>query len=518
MIIGNEFKKGDTAKIIKQRYIIAITIIAFLIISSHFVMEFTTKKSDFDSRIINIAGRQRMLSQKITKAVFGLYVSKNQIEKDMYIEEINTSLNIWEKSHYGLKNGDKNLGLPGNNSDLIKQSFKMIEIPFNIMVVNTKNIIHLATKNTLNTKEASLYLKTLRENELLFLPLMDKIVFQYDAEAKHKIAITKKISLTLGVLTLFILLLEALFIFKPLENTVSDMMDDLIEHEENLEKLFDAAPAKMFLISAENFQILRTNQTGADCIGLNFNEIITKKLTEYIDENYLKSLNVLDKNKFNGHINNVDIIFTNADGNSLHMLMSASRIVFHQKTIFFVGLTDISKQKIQETQLSYFATIDEMTGLINRRAGLLLLAKEFDNAKRYKHPLTLGFIDADGLKKVNDTYGHENGDFLIKSVAEILLKNIRTGDVALRYGGDEMVLLLLQCPIDLAYIIMNRINLDIDILNKTMNKPFNIAISYGLVELDDTIVNSDDMLIKADAAMYVKKMEKKQLISSNKPN
>jgi diguanylate cyclase (GGDEF)-like protein len=90
------------------------------------------------------------------------------------------------------------------------------------------------------------------------------------------------------------------------------------------------------------------------------------------------------------------------------------------------------------------ATYDDMTSLFNKRSGMLFLEQEVNKAKRAKTPLTVCFIALDGLKKVNDTYGHEAGDEMIITFAEILKKTIRSSEISFRYGGDEFVIVLLS--------------------------------------------------------------------------
>lgn len=504
-------RKHIAVNIIRKRYIIAIYIIAALVIASHFIVEYANKKAEFDSRIINIAGRQRMLSQKITKCTLGIYLSETKTEREKYAVEVTEALELWKKSHNGLKNGDKELEIPKKNTPIVSELFDSIEETFETILKNSEEILMITASEKYSDKEVLKRIEKIRENEILFLPIMDKIVFQYDAEAKQKIKLNERLNILLGLLILFTLVMETLFIFRPLEEEVVVAFDKMLDNEENLQRLFDVAPQIMFLVSPEKYQILRLNQKASEALKMNFDEVIDKNITEFIEKKHIERIEIMNKKKFNGQIDNIEVKLKNKNNIENHMLMSVSRLYYHQEASYLIGLTNIEKQKEQESELSYYATIDGLTGLINRRAGLIFLEKEFDSAKRKQLDLTIAFIDIDGLKFVNDTFGHNNGDLLIKNIASAIQKVIRNGDIAFRYGGDEIVLILKYCKKDIAEIIMSRLIIDLEMMNKTEKNPFKYEISYGIAEFEQGKFKDEDEFVNcADKIMYERKIEKKK--------
>jgi len=152
-----------------------------------------------------------------------------------------------------------------------------------------------------------------------------------------------------------------------------------------------------------------------------------------------------------------------------------------------------------------------MTGLTNRRTGLAILQKELERGKRDSAiHFTVCFIDLDHLKRVNDIYGHIEGDWFIKTSAAIILKNSRSEDTVFRYGGDEFIILFNDCDEECSEKIMKRIMMDISEVNETSGKPFKIDISYGLALYNSMQGKSMDTLINlADERMYLQKTSKR---------
>ena len=167
-------------------------------------------------------------------------------------------------------------------------------------------------------------------------------------------------------------------------------------------------------------------------------------------------------------------------------------------------------------QLNKLSTSDELTGLYNRR-GFLENAHSFivDDLHRGKKAIIV-FADMDNLKMVNDKFGHKDGDFALKSIASILNKSFRRGDVIGRLGGDEFVAFALLDESDLAKSIQHNIDKHSKFLNDTCGKPYYIDISIGISEfVCGTDVIIEDILAEADAALYSNKKYKRKSVLKN---
>ena len=112
-------ERKKVIKLIRNRYILAISIIALMLVLSQIIVQYNISSEEDKTSVINIAGRQRMLSQRINKTVLGLYSSEDYKDKVNYLNELTLSLQLWEDSHNGLLVGDAKMKLFGNNSQVI---------------------------------------------------------------------------------------------------------------------------------------------------------------------------------------------------------------------------------------------------------------------------------------------------------------------------------------------------------------------------------------------------------------
>ncbi len=162
-------------------------------------------------------------------------------------------------------------------------------------------------------------------------------------------------------------------------------------------------------------------------------------------------------------------------------------------------------------RISQMAENDPLSGLMSRSAGMNFLRKSFNLAKASGQRLTIAFIDINDLKVVNDKHGHHTGDFLIEKISEVLRANIRDTDGAMRFGGDEFVLIMPDCPQYRAEEIMKQINVYLNRYNLSGTYSFKLGVSFGLVEFNPLRHSSAlDMLAEADTEMYKNKRKNKR--------
>jgi two-component system cell cycle response regulator len=152
------------------------------------------------------------------------------------------------------------------------------------------------------------------------------------------------------------------------------------------------------------------------------------------------------------------------------------------------------------------AAHDPLTGLFNRRYFERRLREESAHAKRHKRPFSIVMLDLDHFKLVNDTYGHEDGDRVLRHVAEVVQQQLREDDVPCRYGGEEFVLLLRGTTGMAARVVANRLRANLanrPIALGEKSEPRHITFSAGVAAADDrNTYNADDIVSRADQALY----------------
>lgn len=132
-----------------------------------------------------------------------------------------------------------------------------------------------------------------------------------------------------------------------------------------------------------------------------------------------------------------------------------------------------------------------------------MMQPQLESAQRTGERALMLFIDVDGLKGINDTYGHDEGDCALKLAAEALKSTFRGSDIVARFGGDEFVAFLPGCPGDFADRILDRLETKTRALSADSQKPYRLSLCVGAVEFDPAVPASlDEMIKEADRRMY----------------
>ncbi len=154
-------------------------------------------------------------------------------------------------------------------------------------------------------------------------------------------------------------------------------------------------------------------------------------------------------------------------------------------------------------ETEYSSVTDGLTGLYNRRHFESNLEREFLRVRRYHSELSLAMIDIDFFKKINDSYGHQYGDYVLKEIANILQESFRKTDMIYRYGGEELVIMLPETSINNAFIPLERIREKIaDKIFEYNGISTHVTISVGIGCYNDKIVNHKMLLESSDEALY----------------
>lgn len=170
-------------------------------------------------------------------------------------------------------------------------------------------------------------------------------------------------------------------------------------------------------------------------------------------------------------------------------------------------IDDISEWKYTEQELKNEASYDPLTSAYTRKVGDKKFKELIDHRKASDN--CVGFIDMDGLKNINDNYGHTEGDFAIKTVATVLMSTVRDTDWVVRYGGDEFLILFKDCLEIDAQNIIDRMYEQLEDLNHSLKKPYEIQFSVGLTQIEDDMDSIQKIVDIVDEKMYQNKIERK---------
>jgi signal transduction histidine kinase/DNA-binding response OmpR family regulator len=201
-----------------RRYIKALTVVALVLIAGQVGIQFSNKRQYSDAATINIAGRQRMLSQRLAKATLAIQTTNDPAIAGYYLQELQQVVDLWEKSHRGLQFGDASLGLSGNNSAKVELMFAEISAAHDTMLEAARSIVKLSQTTGSSpgkSPEFAILISQVLKYEATFLQGMDAIVQQYEKEAQARVSKIAQIQWLLLGITLLVLLLEAFLIFYP---------------------------------------------------------------------------------------------------------------------------------------------------------------------------------------------------------------------------------------------------------------------------------------------------------------
>jgi len=178
------------------------------------------------------------------------------------------------------------------------------------------------------------------------------------------------------------------------------------------------------------------------------------------------------------------------------------------RQILQATVRDITKRKRAEEKIRYISFHDTLTGLYNRN----FFEEEISRLNtRRQYPVSIVIADINGLKFVNDTFGHFQGDKLLKDIAKILRSVSRKEDAVSRIGGDEFAIILPQSDENIARTFCNRVGNECKEYNrKSIHKP-KLSIALGCVTQSGQYKSIDEALKKADERMYAEKMRMKNI-------
>ena len=202
----------------------ALLATASLLLISQIIIQLTIINMKDDARVVNISGRQRMLSQKITKCSLGILLADTGENRTAFIVELSKAKELWQQSHEALRYGSKEMHLPGDNSAEVNALYEKMEPHYQAIISSVDYILNIAE---LGQGQSALldYVLKIRANETEFLKYMDNIVFQYDHESNTKLFHLQVLECTILGIALLVLAFEWRIVFKPAQREIKAGFD-----------------------------------------------------------------------------------------------------------------------------------------------------------------------------------------------------------------------------------------------------------------------------------------------------
>jgi diguanylate cyclase (GGDEF)-like protein/PAS domain S-box-containing protein len=287
----------------------------------------------------------------------------------------------------------------------------------------------------------------------------------------------------------------------------------LRESQQEFASLFMNIPDAIVYVD-EKDTILNINPRFTKLFGYTLEEIKGKNINEGFihPPDKIKEGKYLNKIASSKGYFHYETIRKKKDGTLFPVSISGSSIKIDGQ---IKGLTaayiDITERKKLEKKLEKLAHFDVLTGCYARGYGLSLFERQIKFAQRHKTSILLLYVDLDGLKYINDTFGHKEGDKVLKEAAKFFKSTLREVDIIYRMGGDEFLLIFPDSSLNDVPLIKERITNKLKELNKNLNNPYKISFSIGLSCYNPSNPLSIEELIKiADEKMYEEKKKKKR--------
>jgi len=200
-----------------------------------------------------------------------------------------------------------------------------------------------------------------------------------------------------------------------------------------------------------------------------------------------------------------DIQIRQSSGKQVWVDVSVSYIDTVEEAWILLVFTDVTEKRLTTDRLAQMATTDGLTGLLNQRTFYAWLEGEIESAVSNRTALSLVFVDVDNFKKCNDTFGHQTGDSLLRSIGETIRRSVRSQDRAFRYGGDEFAVIV-HGNAEAALRAAQRIREGFDSLER-----YGTSLSLGVAEHRNGM-DAKSLVKAADEALYQAKAAGKNTV------
>lgn len=441
---------------------------------------------------INLSGRQRMLSQRMTKSLLVLNVSVDEDQKQAAFQEFASTVTIFSETLTGFLEGGMTISGDGNplflqpNREQTSRSITLTSAQLWTQILQRLAPV-LENGRKVAASDLNLALNTMLTQNQALLKLMNDLTTTLEKNATQDIAYLRIIQACLLVMAL----LNFIFIFIRLSTQFKQAQNNILA----LQNIIDSIETGVILFDSHK-RVHSGNKAASQLFGYGNQRLVGMHMSQLI---------LADENRFQG---------VRKDNSRFSVKIDTQTLFELNHTINLCTITDISEHERKEQALIALAFHDYLTGLPNRNLLLERLNQELLHARRESTFLAILFIDLDGFKAVNDGMGHDAGDQLLQQVGKRFIKCCREVDTVARLGGDEFVFVLTSLH------STNTIKQIASHILKSINQPFiiddqsvTIGTSIGIAVYPDDHYDAQTLIAFADKAMYAAKQKGKNQIA-----
>lgn len=503
-------------KRLTRTYILALFAVALTAIIGQVVIQATLSNAATDGHAIDLAGRQRMLSERIVKAAL---LSQNQdlpyADRLIARERLMQAIETLRNTHRAFRFGDVKLDIQPVAQPVMLNLFDELQPLYEELVLTGKEIAAADVEKNVSDKIGALVGQQER-----YVTLMNDIVVRMSRDAADKVSRSSGIEYLIISITIFLLLFEGFFVFQPAVQQVkrsferiSERETELLESERRHRDLFQYSAGPLLSLNPETGRIISANPAAANALKLSPEQLCGKRFHSFLSHSSAKTfddcLGKLDT------VSEIESQFT-INSNDAKCVWASRCVIYrseNEQPYVLLSGHDVTQQVNREQQLILANQRDDLTGLF-RRAELDIRIQEMgEQHQSTGAPFSIAMIDIDHFKILNDKYGHQAGDEVLKVISKAVQSSCRHADVVARYGGEELSVLFPHLNCNEAERVSDRIRESVESLNfKMVNESgeecdVTTTVSIGIAGAPTHADDAEELMKAADDAMYQAKCE-----------